>query len=120
MKGKIAVAAGATGSSVGISALATAIGLCCVAPWAVAMLGVSGALALVSLGAYRIYFVVAAAVLFVGAVWIAYRRRSSAKAIACKPHSRWLTLLFTVNALLLLVAIFAGGIQMIVQRYLLF
>ncbi|MGH8232904.1 MAG: hypothetical protein ACREPU_01730 [Rhodanobacteraceae bacterium] len=113
-------AVGATGSSVGLSTLAAAIGLCCVAPWAVALLGVSGALTLAALGVYRLYFVVAAVILFVGAVWIAYRRRGLPQAVACNRHSRWLTLLFAVNALLLLVAIFAGGIQMIVQRYVLF
>jgi hypothetical protein len=112
------VAAGATGGSIGLSALAAGIGLCCVAPWAVALLGVSGAVALAGLGAYRPYFIIAAVVLFAGALWATYRRRNAGGAVACRRHSRWLTLLFAVDALLLLVAIFAGGIQMVIQRLL--
>lgn len=118
MKGPFAV--GATGGSIGLSIIASAIGLCCVAPWAVALFGISGALALASLGPYRLWLIVAAVVLFGVAVWISFRRRHSASAAACKPRSRWITLLFAVNALLLLIAIFAGVIQMVIQRHLTF
>lgn len=114
------IAAGATGGSIGLSALAAAIGLCCVAPWAVALLGVSGAVALAGLGSYRLYFIIVAVVLFAGAVWAAYHRRHAGGAVACGHHSRWLTLLFALNALLLLAAIFAGSIQMVIQRHLSF
>lgn len=117
---KTQVTAGATGGSIGLSVIAAAVGLCCVAPWAVALFGISGALALASLGPYRLWFIVAAVVLFVAAVWMTFRRRNAADAAACKPRSRWITVLFSVNVLLLLVAIFAGVIQMMIQRHLMF
>lgn len=47
----------ATGSAVGLSALALAFGACCTAPWAVALLGVGGALLLARLAALQPYVV---------------------------------------------------------------
>lgn len=118
MKGPFA--AGATGGSIGLSVIASAVGLCCVAPWAVALFGISGALALASLGPYRLWLIIAAVVLFGAAVWLFFRSRRSANAVACRPRSHWTMLLFAVNGLLLLVAIFASVIQMLIQRHLTF
>lgn len=120
MKKRMAVGATATGSSIGLSTLAAAVGLCCVAPWAVALLGVSGAVALAGLAPFQPYFIAAAVVLFAAAVWIAYRPRNLSGTAACNRRSPWLTRLFVVNALLLVLAIFAGSVQAIIQRYLLF
>lgn len=120
MKLKRQLTAGATTGSIGLSALAAAVGLCCVAPWAVPLLGVSGAVALFGLSTDRIYFILAAVALFVLATWMAWRRRVASGTGACNRRPLWLVLLFGLNALLLVVAIFAGIINTIVQRHFLF
>jgi hypothetical protein len=46
---------GTSGGAVGLGALAAAIAACCGVPWAVALLGVSGAVALARLSFLGIY-----------------------------------------------------------------
>jgi len=65
---------GVTGGALGLSALALAFGVCCVAPWAVALLGVAGAVMLARLAFIQPYVVAATIVLFGGGFWYAYRR----------------------------------------------
>lgn len=66
---------GATGSAMGLSTLALAFGVCCVAPWAVALLGVGGAVMLARLAVLQPYVVaVTLALLGVGFRY-AYRRQ---------------------------------------------
>jgi mercuric ion transport protein len=63
-----------TGGALGLSALALAFGVCCVAPWAVAILGVSGAVLLARL-AFIQPFVVAGTIILLGlGFWFVYRR----------------------------------------------
>jgi mercuric ion transport protein len=65
---------GVTGGAVGLSALALAFGVCCVAPWAVTLLGVAGAVLLARLAFIQPY-VVAATILLLGiGFWFVYRR----------------------------------------------
>ncbi|MGH6876856.1 MAG: hypothetical protein ACREHV_05680 [Rhizomicrobium sp.] len=79
-------ALGATGGAVGLSALALAFGACCVAPWAVALLGVGGAVLLARLAFVQPY-VVAATLALVGAgFWYAYRRGPAAN--GCPAENR--------------------------------
>jgi mercuric ion transport protein len=59
---------------VGLSALALAFGICCVAPWAVTILGVSGAVLLARLAFFQPYAVAGTVALLGVGFWIVYRR----------------------------------------------
>jgi len=63
-----------TGGAVGLSALALAFGGCCVAPWAVTILGVAGAVLLARLASMQPYVVAATIVLLGVGFWYVYRR----------------------------------------------
>ncbi len=79
---------GTTGGAVGLSALALAFGACCVAPWAVTLLGVGGAVLLARLAFVQPY-VVAVTLLLVGlGFWYAYRREPVAADGACPVDNR--------------------------------
>ncbi len=111
---------GTTGLSILFSSLASAVGLCCFAPWVVPLLGVSGAILFARLGPYRLYFVGAAALLMAVSLWGAYR---SYKTCAADPVRRrrlmWLNLFLAVGVLVLVVAIFAGRLEIFLQSRLL-
>ncbi|MGH8132287.1 MAG: mercuric transporter MerT family protein [Steroidobacteraceae bacterium] len=64
---------GTAGGALGLGALAAAIGACCGLPWAVALLGVSGAVALARLSFLLPYALLGAAGLLAVAFWWAYR-----------------------------------------------
>jgi membrane protease YdiL (CAAX protease family) len=64
---------GTTGGALGLGALAAAIGACCGVPWAVALLGVSGAVALARLSFLMPYALLGAGGLLAVAFWWAYR-----------------------------------------------
>ena len=64
----------ASGGAVGLSALALALGACCVAPWAVALLGVSGAVLLARLAFVQPYVAAATLALLALGFWFAYRK----------------------------------------------
>lgn len=64
---------GAAGGALGLGALAAAVGSCCGAPWAVALLGVSGAVALARLAFLLPYALIGAGALLAIAFWSVYR-----------------------------------------------
>lgn len=66
---------GAAGGAVGLGTFSAAIGACCGAPWAVALLGVSGAVVLARLAFLLPYALAGAILLLAVAFWSAYRRR---------------------------------------------
>jgi mercuric ion transport protein len=83
---------GVTAGAVGLSALALAFGACCVAPWAVTLLGVSGAVLLARLAFVQPY-VVAATLLLLGAgFWFVYPRPRAEAAcdVVQQRRLRWL------------------------------
>jgi hypothetical protein len=61
------------GGALGLGAFAAAVGGCCGAPWAVALIGVSGAIALARLAFLLPYALIGSAVLLGAAFWWAYR-----------------------------------------------
>jgi len=63
----------ATGGAVGLGAFAAALGTCCVAPWAVSVVGVAGAVALARLAFLEPVLLVGALLLLGVAFWFAYR-----------------------------------------------
>lgn len=79
---------GATGGAVGFSALALAFGACCVAPWAVALLGVGGAVMLARLAVLQPYVVAVTVVLLGIGFWHAYRKRPAATDRTCPAENR--------------------------------
>jgi mercuric ion transport protein len=92
-----------TGGAVGLSALALALGVCCVAPWAVALLGVAGAVLLARLAFIQSYVVAATIVLLGAGFWFVYRRpRSDA---ACDVTQRRRLRLLVWAALIIVIAI---------------
>jgi hypothetical protein len=64
---------GAAGGAVGLSAIAAVLGTCCVAPWAVSLIGVAGAVALARLAAWMPVLIGGAVLLLGLAFYFAYR-----------------------------------------------
>jgi hypothetical protein len=64
---------GAAGGALGLGAFGATVGACCGLPWAVALLGVSGAVALARLSFLLPYALLGAAGLLAVAFWWAYR-----------------------------------------------
>lgn len=82
---------GVTGGAVGLSALALAFGVCCVAPWAVTLLGVAGAVMLARLAFIQPYVVAATIVLVACGFWYVYRRPQEAACnVMQRRRLRWL------------------------------
>lgn len=65
---------GAAGGALGLGSLAAALGLCCTVPWAVALLGVTGAVAFARLAFLLPYALIGSFVLLAVGFWLAYRR----------------------------------------------
>ncbi|MGH7486575.1 MAG: mercuric transporter MerT family protein [bacterium] len=65
---------GVAGGALGLSSFAAALGLCCTVPWAVALLGVSGAIVFARLAFLLPYALVGSAVLLGVGFWWVYRR----------------------------------------------
>jgi hypothetical protein len=64
---------GATGGAVGLCTLAAALGTCCVAPWAVSVVGVAGAVALARFAFVTPFLFVGSVALLGLAFYFAYR-----------------------------------------------
>ncbi|MGH8307381.1 MAG: hypothetical protein ACRER0_03830 [Gammaproteobacteria bacterium] len=109
---------GTTSLSIMFSGIASALGLCCFAPWVVPLFGVSGAILFARLGAYRPYLIGVAALLMGVALWGAYRSR---KACAINGNKRryltWLNVLLVIGAIILVVAVFADRIEAVLVSY---
>jgi hypothetical protein len=99
---------GGTGGAVSLSALALAFGVCCAAPWAVTLLGVSGAVLLARLAFIQPY-VVAGTLLLLGiGFWFVYRPRAEAICdVAQRRSLRWLMWIAAVVTLAIDLASFA-------------
>lgn len=87
-------AMGTAGGALGLGTFAAAIGTCCVAPWAVALLGVTGAVVLAHLAFLLPYALAGAILLLAVAFWLAYRRPPVCADSTCETTSqrplRWL------------------------------
>ena len=79
---------GAAGGALGLGGLAAAFGLCCSVPWAVALLGVTGAIAIARLAFLLPYTLIAAVVLLGLGFWWAYRPELACGDGACAPTDR--------------------------------
>jgi cytochrome c biogenesis protein CcdA len=79
---------GAAGGALGLGGVAAFLGTCCVAPWAVALLGVSGAVTLARFARYQPYVLGVAAVLLGLAFFWAYRPDPGCVDGSCEATSR--------------------------------
>lgn len=87
------------GGAVGLGGFAAALGLCCGVPWAVALLGVSGAIAFARLAFLFPYALAGAALFLACGFWLAYRKPACQDG-ACTPQPprllRWTIWITTV------------------------
>ena len=106
--------AATSGSAIGISAIASFIGLCCIGPWAVALLGVSGAVAMAKWQPFRPYILGLAVVMLLCAFWRVYgpprKKLCDAGLYAARP-SLWLQGSLWLAAILIGLAFFADQLQ---------
>lgn len=79
---------GTAGGALGLGAFAAAIGACCGLPWAVALLGVGGAVALARLSFLLPYALLGAGILLAVAFWWAYRPIPACTDGTCTPANR--------------------------------
>ena len=108
--------AASSGGAVGLSALASVVGLCCIGPWTVALLGVSGAVSLARWQPYRPYVLTAAGALLIWAFWRTYRLRRTCSADGCagKRPGKVMYVTLCLAALLLVLAVFAQQLQWLI------
>jgi hypothetical protein len=78
----------AAGGALGMGGLAAALGLCCTVPWAVALLGVTGAVAFARLAFLLPYALIGAGALLAVGFWWAYRPPSACADGTCTTTSR--------------------------------
>ena len=106
--------AATSGSAIGISAIASFIGLCCVGPWAVALLGVSGAVAMAKCQPIRPYILGLAVIMLLWAFWRVYgpprKKLCDAGLCAARP-SLWLQGSLWLATILIGLAFFADQLQ---------
>ncbi len=77
---------GAAGGAVGLGGFAAALGACCTLPWAVALLGVGGAVAFARLAFLLPYALVGSVALLGVAFWYAYRPQAVCDDGTCLPR----------------------------------
>jgi hypothetical protein len=87
-KGGDARVIGATGGAVGLGAVAAVLGTCCVAPWAVSLIGVAGAVALARLTVFAPFLIAGSIALSAVAFYFAYRPLPVCADDACETTSR--------------------------------
>jgi mercuric ion transport protein len=103
-----------TGGAIGISAVASFIGLCCIGPWAVVLFGVSGAVTMARWAPFRPYIITVAAVMLAWAFWRVYRPQPVCEDGSCPTGpSIWLKVMLWVAATMIILAFFADDLQWI-------
>lgn len=104
--------AATTGGAIGISAIASFIGLCCIGPWAVVLFGVSGAVTMARWAPVRPYILAIAAVMLVWAFWRVYRPQPVCDDGTCPAGSSVkLKSMLWIAAGLIVLAFFADDLQ---------
>jgi mercuric ion transport protein len=104
----------ATGGAVGLSAISSFIGLCCIGPWAVTLFGISGAIAMARWQPYRPYILGIALAMIVWAYWRVYgpARKKLCEAGLCPARpSIWLQSGLWLTTVLVVMAFFADQLQ---------
>lgn len=105
-------AGAAAGGAVGLSAIASFVGLCCIGPWAVALFGVPGAVTLARFQTLRPYLLAAAGLFLLWAFWQTYKPVPKTDTPCdSKRRSIWLQGALWFSALLFASAVFAEQLQ---------
>jgi len=101
------------GGAVGLSMFASFIGLCCIGPWTVALLGVSGAVSMARWQPFRPYILAVAGTMLAWAFWRTYRLRRVCLAEGCtdKRPGTAMYVSLSLSAVLLVLAMFAERLQ---------
>jgi hypothetical protein len=101
------------GSAVGLSMFASFVGLCCIGPWTVALLGVSGAVSMARWQPLRPYVLILAGGMLAWAFWRTYRLRRVCLADGCTEQTpgKAMYICLWLSALLLVLAVFAERLQ---------
>jgi mercuric ion transport protein len=101
---------GVAGGALGLSALALAFGVCCVAPWAVTLLGVAGAVLLARLAFFQPYVVAATLILLGVGFWFVYRQPTAHATcdLAQRRKLRWLVWCAAILVIIIDLASFAS------------
>lgn len=95
---------GAGAGAIGLGGIAAFLGTCCVSPWAVALFGATGAVALARLTWLQPYLLGSAGLLLLAGFWLAYRHLPAAAGGACDIAARRRTrVLLWIAALIVLV-----------------
>ena len=103
-----------SGGVIGISAIASFIGLCCIGPWAVVLFGVSGAVTMARWAPFRPYIIGVAAIMLAWAFWRVYRPQPDCADGSCPTGpSIWLKVMLWVAAVMIVLAFFATDLQWI-------
>src|SRR5207244_5854681 len=101
-----------SGSAVGLSMFASFVGLCCIGPWTVALLGVSGAVSMARWQPFRPYILAVAGTMLAWAFWRTYRLRRVCLAEGCtdKRPGAAMYVSLSVSAALLVPGMFPAGL----------
>ena len=104
--------AATSGGAIGISTIASLIGLCCIGPWAVVLFGVSGAVTMARWAPVRPYILAVAALMLAWAFWRVYRPQPACDDGNCPTGPTvWLKSMLWVAAGLIVLAFFADDLQ---------
>lgn len=107
--------AATTGGAIGISAIASFIGLCCIGPWAVALFGVSGAITMARWAPLRPYILVMASVMLAWAFWRVYRPQTVCDDGTCPAGpSNSIKIMLWIAAVMVVLAFFADQLQWLI------
>ena len=105
---------GVAGGALGLSGFAAALGLCCGVPWAVALLGVTGAVAFARLAFLLPYAILGAVALLGVGFWSAYRSPATCNDGTCTPSTRralqWTVWIATVVVVALSIVAFTAQV----------
>ena len=95
------------GSSLGLSTVAAAVGICCVGPGSVVLFGVTGAVTLAGWTPYRPIFLGISLVMLVFAYWLVYFRKPVCEDGTCNPsNSIRLKLMLHFSTFIVVLALF--------------
>lgn len=99
--------------AVGLSSFASTVGLCCIGPWSVALLGVSGAVSMARWQPLRPYILGIAGIILVWAFWRTYRLSRACMAAGClhRAPGPAMHISLWLSALLLVLAMVSNDLQ---------
>ena len=104
--------ASTTSSAIGLGAIASFFGFCCIGPWAVALFGISGAITMAQYAFLKPYIISIAAIMLAWAFWRVYRPQKICSDGTCATGpSTILKVSLWVATIMLVTAFFAEELQ---------